>query len=123
MITNLYILDAKGEPCNAKDLFSWGEWMSRADRRVDRTVIGEAAISTVFLGMDHSLSIKPESPLLWETMVFGGDLDGEMLRCSGDRKNAEALHERMVLFVKANLGIKDKKTVRKTAPKIRRIRK
>jgi hypothetical protein len=32
-------------------------------------------VSTVFLGLDHDLSGNGP-PILWETMVFGGPLDG-----------------------------------------------
>jgi hypothetical protein len=42
-------------------------------RRVAYDTVGEAGVSTVFLGMDHSWGEGP--PLLWETMIFGGDQD------------------------------------------------
>jgi hypothetical protein len=38
-------------------------------------------ISTVFLGLDHSFS-EDEEPLLFETLVFDGELEGEMERYS-----------------------------------------
>jgi hypothetical protein len=31
-------------------------------------------VSTVFLGLDHSWNVGP--PVLFETMIFGGELDG-----------------------------------------------
>jgi hypothetical protein len=40
--------------------------------------IGQSSISTVFLSMDHSLAglIGDGTPVLFETMVFGGEHDG-----------------------------------------------
>jgi hypothetical protein len=46
--------------------------------RVALDVIGEATISTVFLGLDHGL--LQSRPLLFETMVFEGELDSMMDR-------------------------------------------
>ena len=48
--------------------------------RVDKTELGDDAwVSTVFLGMDHSFG-REGGPVLFETMVFGGPLDGEQDR-------------------------------------------
>lgn len=41
----------------------------------------EYRISTVFLGLDHSFSEDAE-PLLFETLIFDGEFDGEMERYS-----------------------------------------
>lgn len=62
--------------------------------------VGDSKISTVFLGLDHSFGSS--SPVLWETMVFGGELDQEQDRCSGSREQAEAMHARMVEKVKCS---------------------
>lgn len=61
-------------------------------------MIGEAKVSTVFLGFDHGWEGEP---VLWETMVFGGPLDQEQDRCSGSREQALAMHAAMVERVKA----------------------
>lgn len=38
-------------------------------------------VSTVFLGLDHNWSMQENAkPILFETLVFGGVLDGEMDR-------------------------------------------
>jgi hypothetical protein len=42
------------------------------------TMIGDVRVSTVFLSLDHNWGHGP--PLLWETMVFGGELDGKCFR-------------------------------------------
>jgi len=55
------------------------------DRRValDKDVAPGAEVSTVFLGLDHAFGDGP--PVLFETMVFGGPLDGEQDRyCTWD---------------------------------------
>jgi hypothetical protein len=73
-----YILK-DGEPVAEPDPLAWGAWMEIHERRrVDETFIGETRVSTVFLGLDHGWGGR--RPVLWETLVFGGPLDQEMLR-------------------------------------------
>jgi hypothetical protein len=62
------------------------EWASffedQERRRVEWTDIGrDIQVSTVFLGLDHRYSGEGP-PLVFETLVFGGPLDGEIRRCS-----------------------------------------
>jgi hypothetical protein len=76
----------------------WGRFFQSADRRVASDEVGSARISTVFLGLDHSFGDGP--PLLFETMVFEGELDGECERYS-TWEEAEAGHSAMVERVKA----------------------
>lgn len=89
-----YILEGhKAIPC---DLMTWAQWFEKAWENliVARTGVGEgAAVSTVFLGLDHSFS--DGVPLIFETLVFGGPLDGEMERYS-TWDQAEAGHAAMV---------------------------
>jgi hypothetical protein len=69
----IYTLDAEGNPILCEDAVAWGEWMrDEAARRVALDEDDSLAVSTVFLGMDHSWGGGP--PVLWETMVFR---DGE----------------------------------------------
>lgn len=96
-----YILDETGSPVAQPDLMEWAVWFDKSNRHVAKETIGEATISTVFLGMDHQWGDGP--PVLWETMVFGGSMDQEQDRCSGSREDAEAMHKRMVDRVKAAL--------------------
>jgi hypothetical protein len=65
---------------------------------VSRESIGEVVVSTVFLGLNHRWG--EGSPILWETMVFGGKLDMEQDRCSGSLEQAQAMHRDMVVAVK-----------------------
>ena len=76
----------------------WGEWFEKADRAVAKTKIGKALVSTVFLSLDHQWGDGP--PLLFETLVFEGALDGEMERYS-TLDEAKAGHEVMVRRVRA----------------------
>src|SRR5437667_292748 len=96
-MSNKYILDENGAPKLESDLMNWAKWYEKSNRCVAREKIGDSEVSTVFLGLDHSFSIlENTAPVLWETIVFGGQLDQEQDRCSGDRESAKAMHERMV---------------------------
>lgn len=53
------------------DLETWMLWMSRARRQVNRTVVGEVLVSTVFTGIDSGG--LESSPRVFETMVFDPD--------------------------------------------------
>ena len=104
-----YILNARGEPVECPDSGAWASWQdSRRDGSntawiVGKTQVGEGVeVSTVFMTHDHDFSGKGP-PVLWETLVFGGVLDGEMDRyCT--RAEAEAGHKEMVERVKAAEG-------------------
>lgn len=56
-------------------------------------------VSTVFLGIDMR-PIGDGPPILWETMIFGGTLDGEQWRYSS-REQAERGHQAIVRLVAA----------------------
>lgn len=49
--------------------------------RVAQTSIGDSHISTVFLSLDHR-HLGDGPPLVFETLVIGGAMDGEMDRYS-----------------------------------------
>lgn len=95
----LYILDGR-EPVHCPDTIAWAEWMEQARAkeltRVAETSVGpvldSTLVSTIFLGVNHSFG---EPPILFETMVFGGPLDGEIQRC-GTWDEAAAQHEAVV---------------------------
>jgi hypothetical protein len=85
-----YILEDK-TPVLCEDLIAWDKFMSTESRRVKATVTKNGWISTVFLGLDHNLSVEGE-PLLFETMIFYGPLNMYMQRCS-TWDEAEIQHE------------------------------
>lgn len=93
-----YILDGhKPIPCD--DLMEWAKWFETAERHIADTKIGKVRISTVFLGLDYRLEGNGE-PILFETMVFGGELDEETHRYTTWEK-AEIGHKKMISKVKA----------------------
>ncbi len=99
-MTDKYLLDENGEPQPCPDLMDWARWFQISERSIARTEIGKIVVSTVFLGLDHGYGSGP--PVLFETMVFEGPLNGEQVRyCT----RAEALsgHEEMVNRVKASV--------------------
>ena len=88
-----------GKPRLEPDVMKWAVWMEGADeeRVVAADAVGGSRVSTTFLALDHNFAGGP--PLLWETMVFGGPLDGEQERYTS-RDDALAGHRRWVEHVK-----------------------
>lgn len=70
-----YVLDGH-TPVPIQDAASWAAMFENmAGRRVGWTEISpEIAVSTVFLGLDHSFGSGP--PILFETMILGLSADG-----------------------------------------------
>lgn len=66
-------------------------------QHVGDTTMKGVRISTVFLALDHSFG--GGRPMLFETMVFGGQLNDEQERCS-TYDEAKAMHSRWVAAVK-----------------------
>jgi hypothetical protein len=64
----------------AASVVDWAQWFERADRQVAHTTLDTAVVSTVFLGLDQSWS--DEAPLIFETVVFGGEHDRTTWRTS-----------------------------------------
>ena len=97
-----YILNANGDPEPCGSLLEWARWFeTSADvRRVALDNIGGVKVSTVFLGLDHSFD--GAGPVLFETLVFGGPLDGEQERYA-TRDEAVTGHVSMVERVKGSV--------------------
>ena len=92
-----YILDGhKIVFCD--DALEWGKWFEKAELHVADDTKDDIRVSTVFLGLDYSFGYGP--PLLFETMVFGGEHDRDMDRYS-TWEEAEQGHKRMcdIVFV------------------------
>lgn len=90
-----YILEGK-KAVKCKDLQKWASQSNPIYRRVAKDTIGDTEVSTVFLGIDHSPF--GEKPLLFETMVFGGELNQEQIRYE-TWEEAEFGHDKMVAKV------------------------
>lgn len=81
-------------PIGTDDLMQWSMCMEDRSRKIvrqDQDPGSEVGVSTVFLGLDHGFGSKG-GPVLFETMVFGGQHDGEMVRYQ-TWEEAEAGHE------------------------------
>ena len=74
-----YILDENNKPIRST-IVDCGKWLEENPERkaVKQEHIDKIFISTVFLGLDHSWN--SDTPVLWETMIFGGEHDQYMDR-------------------------------------------
>jgi hypothetical protein len=84
-------------PC--ADVMEWARAFEGANRRVaesGESGEGKTWVSTVFLGLDHQWGDGP--PMIFETMVFGGEHDQYQDRCS-TWDEAEAMHKRVCAMV------------------------
>jgi hypothetical protein len=80
-------------------LRQWGElkYQDPDYHRVALTIVGEAKVSTVWLGLDHRMTVLDGGgpPIIFETMIFGGPHDEEQWRYSTEVE-ARAGHELVV---------------------------
>lgn len=75
-----YILNPDHTIYTTTDVREWGAWFEDVSkRRVDQTIKDGVRISTVFLGIDHGFGFGV-APLLFETMIFGGEHDMDQWR-------------------------------------------
>lgn len=90
--------DRQGQPI--ADVLEWARLMEVDENKfVEQTEIAPGIlVSTVWLGIDHSLLGSP--PLIFETLIFGGALDQEMDRYPTEAA-ARAGHERMCALARA----------------------
>ena len=101
MIKYYILKNKKVIPC---DWMTWAVWFEKADWQVAKDTFGNACVSTVFLGLNHSLGDGP--PMLFETMVFGGTLDQEQTQCS-TWDEAKQMHLAMVKRVETGKVVKN----------------
>lgn len=99
---DMWILGRDGEPSRTDDIEVWTGFMKDSYLLKREAVDDETEVSTVFLGMDHNF-VGNGPPILWETLVFGGHLDGEMDRYTSE---ADALngHDAMLARVRIDRG-------------------
>jgi hypothetical protein len=109
-----WVLDEHGEPVPCGDLETWARWFEaqheeahrtgRYPLHVDRTVLGKVLVSTVFLAIDHNFS-DHGPPVLYETMVFGPDVDDSWRheKRHYTRTQAQAYHDQVVAGLRATL--------------------
>lgn len=87
-----YLLDENLNPVLCDDIIPWARQFEAMDRRVASDKINGVDVSTVFLGLDHNF-MDDGPPLLYETMIFGGDHNGYQERYS-TRQEALDGHEK-----------------------------
>jgi hypothetical protein len=88
------------EPKRCDDILEWGRWYETAQRHIGDDTINGVRVSTVFLGLDHSFS--EGDPILFETMVFGGE-HNEWQERYFTYDEAEAGHKNVVRRIRLGL--------------------
>ena len=91
-----WILNGK-TPIKVEEVKEWAQWFEANSRKVDVTKIAGVVISTIFLGLDFNFS-EDGPPILFETEIFGGRHDQQMVRYT-TWDIAEEGHKRMVEMV------------------------
>ena len=96
-----YILDNNNNPV-AKPVLEAAQWLDDNPSRktVKRDEIGDILVSTVFLGLDHSFN--GGTPVLWETMIFGGEHDQYQERYTSHKDALEGHKKALTLITKEN---------------------
>ena len=99
-----YILDNNHKPVH-KPVLEAAKWM---EDHPNRKTVGydelkdyngdDVRVSTVFLGLDHSWS--GGKPILWETMIFGGENDQGYQERYGSYEQAIEGHQKAINFIK-----------------------
>ncbi len=90
-----YILEGKtAKPVDEATV--WARWYETADRTVKKTELPDGSISTVFLGINHAFG--GGEPILFETMIFGGEHDGFQARYS-TWEEAEVGHQKAIELI------------------------
>jgi hypothetical protein len=77
-----YILDDNNNTVEV-DLLTWAQWLEHQDNRIVgyTGITSRVWVSTVFIGIDHRWpGFPPGPPIQFETLIFGGPLDGEGAR-------------------------------------------
>lgn len=86
--------DRQGNPMTQEQYIAAYSGDFESTRRVAKTEFpGDVMVSTVWLALDHSFGVGP--PLIFETMIFGGDHSGLQWRYATEEE-AAAGHERVV---------------------------
>ena len=97
-----YYILRDDEVIEEPDYSKWIKWYDSTYmdvRCISQTMVKYGIVSTIFLGLNMTLS-KNDSPLVFETKVEGGWLDGEYQRYS-ELAEAKAGHEAWVARVRA----------------------
>lgn len=118
-MSNYYILE--GKEYKQATLSEWAEFMNTTDKEPyyrhvarDYFFIEDAPycdISTVFLGIDHSFSANPTTPILFESMIFGGELGESQERYPTWDQAAfghQLLHAKVDTLIRSRFQVKER---------------
>jgi hypothetical protein len=109
-----FTLSRKGKPCpvpifSRRDgdfkigcgkLIKWARKNIHTNRRIDLTVVPpDIEVSTVFLGINHDFRYR--TPVLFETMIFGGEYDRMQWRYTTIKKARQG-HRNAVALVRGD---------------------
>lgn len=104
--TYLFVPDGAGG-CRPASFSEWAVWREAVDydtpfregglRIADDEPLPGVRVSTVFLGTNHRF-VGSGAPILFESMTFGGPLDGEQARYATAAEAAQG-HARMMAAV------------------------
>ena len=89
-------------PVEVDDLMEWADEVENTNHCVQRDEIDGVTVSTVFLTLDHSFG--QGSPLLFETMIFGGFHDGYQERYTTWDEAVEG-HQKALGLVKSVISL------------------
>ena len=97
-----YSLDKENNPVACVDMGHYMAWVenNQGQTIVKQDSIGDISVSTVFLGLDHSFSTPRNSPILWETMIFGGENDQAYQERYASYEQAIEGHQKAINFIK-----------------------
>ena len=100
-----YILDDENNPVPST-ITEYVEWeeSNPAKKALRQENIGDVYISTVFLGLNHAWDSK--TPVLWETMIFGGEHDQYQVRYTSHEGALEG-HEIALSLIKTEKNEKN----------------
>lgn len=106
MDLKLYVLDEQNQVVPAQDSSEWAHWFDNTTNRIVgyTDITSEAHVSTVFIGINHRF-FGEGPPIVFETMIFGGPLDGHQWRYSS-WDDAETGHKAAVRKAREAVGQK-----------------
>lgn len=80
-------------PVPCEDLLEWARWFEEGENRrvMYTTMLDTVAVSTVFLGLDHSFGNRG-APMLFESAVIWWDGEIEVLERCSTWEEAERMH-------------------------------
>jgi hypothetical protein len=97
-----YVLNEDGSPVPEPDVVQWSEWHTTHVTTLAWDEIGDALVSTIFLGIDMRPRFTSDgAPVLWESVIIGGKHEGTMQRYTS---RDAALHGHQLMIARVTEG-------------------